>query len=62
MEYNLKQWPGPVLPALPALCLAEDWVIYWSLSDETLYLWSYTSYMSFPGSITTFTPSMVMAV
>ena len=22
-EYNLKQWPGPVLPDLPALCLAE---------------------------------------
>lgn len=56
------QCPGPVRPDLPALCFAEDWVISCSFMDETLYFWSYTSSISRPGSITTRTPSIVIAV
>jgi hypothetical protein len=32
--YNLKQKPFFVLPALPARCLAEDWLIFLSSIEE----------------------------
>ena len=36
-EYNLKQYPSVVLPALPALCLADDALIRFSVIVYILF-------------------------
>jgi len=61
-EYSLKQYPSRVLPARPALCFADDWLICPNFIVENFVFWSYCIYLSHPGSMTTLTPSIVMAV
>lgn len=60
--YNLKHFPGLVLPALPALYLALALLMGETKSDSTLSLGLYIFYLAKPGSITYTIPSMVRDV
>ena len=61
-EYSRKQKPSFVLPALPALCFAEDLLIPFNFNEDIFVFWSKTISLSSPGSTTTLTPSIVMEV
>lgn len=60
--YNLKHFPGLVLPALPALYFALALEIGDTNKDSTLILGLNTFYLENPGSITYTIPSIVKEV
>ncbi len=61
-EYILKHIPGQVLPALPALYFACDFVILFSTMKLIFFTKSYSISLSIPQSITTFTRLIVSEV